>query len=122
MGSTRLPGKVMMDLGGKPVIQWVIDAASRCKLVDQIVVATTVDPKDDILADYVNHQHLKFPNLWTYRGSEDDVLERFFFAAANAGADVSVRITGDCPFIDPNIIDQVIALRESTDADYACNT
>src|SRR5215475_6279824 len=129
MGSTRLPGKVMMDLGGKPVIQWVIDAASHCKLVDQIVVATTEDPKDDVLADYVNHQHPKFSNLWTYRGEVNDispgvndVTKRMLSAARNAAADIIVRVTGDCPFQDSNVIDQVIALRETTDADYACNT
>jgi len=123
----------MMDLGGKPVIQWVIDAASHCKLVDQIVVATTKDPKDDVLRDYVNdyvnRHHPKFSNLWTYRGEVNDispgvndVTKRTLSAARHAAADIIVRVTGDCPFQDSNVIDQVIALREATDADYACNT
>src|SRR5258707_565425 len=116
MGSSRLPGKVMMDLGGKPVLEWVTDAALRCKLVNDVIIATTTDIRDNEIAGWAARQYLSY-----YRGSEDDVLDRFFWAARNQDTDVVVRVTADCPFLDPNVIDQVIALRETTGVAYASN-
>lgn len=116
MGSTRLPGKVLMDLGGIPVLRWIWEAADNAKLVDDVVIATTTDPRDDAI-EAICKEH----GIECYRGSEDDVLTRFVGAAISAQATVAVRVTCDCPFVDPSIIDQVIALREATGADYASN-
>src|SRR5215469_12501006 len=92
MGSTRFPGKVMMPLGGRPVIQWIIDAANRCKLVDDIIIATTVDPKDDAIADWCEHR------VECFRGEVNDIspgvndLTKRMLGAANAmQADVTIR-------------------------------
>lgn len=116
MGSTRLPGKVLMDLGGLPVLEWVRRAASRARLVDDFIIATTTDPRDDAIVEWCKKYLVDY-----YRGSEDDILKRFTKAAKSMNADVAVRVTCDCPFIDPTIIDQIIALREATDAHYASN-
>lgn len=116
MGSTRLPGKVLMDLGGMPVLQWIRDAASACSLIDDFIIATTTSREDDTIVRWCDAHHVKY-----YRGSEEDVLSRFAAAAAVMKADVAVRVTCDCPFIDPHVIDQVVALREATGADYASN-
>src|SRR5215510_11326542 len=122
MGSTRLPGKVLMPLGGKPVLQWVIEAAQSCKLVDKVIVATTTSQQDDELEKWVGYQEPHNSKLWHFRGSEDDVLERFYLATAGLKPwDVVVRVTGDCPFVDPHVIDEVIALREVTKTEYASN-
>src|SRR5262245_40525602 len=118
MGSTRLPGKVLMDLGNKRVLDWVVQAGREARLIDKIVVATTINAADDAIE---KHCKLYGEIASVYRGSEDDVLERFYSAARNAGADVTVRVTADCPLLDPHVIDQVIALREATNADYAGN-
>jgi len=116
LGSSRLPGKVLFDLGGKPVLSWIAYAAQQAHLVDEFVVATTTDPRD-----YAIRKWCKANGIRCYRGSENNVLRRFYEAAKLAEADVAVRVTCDCPFIDPHVIDQVIALREAHDADYASN-
>src|SRR5678809_419235 len=116
MGSTRLPGKVMMDLGGRPVLDWVVSAGLCANLIDDVVIATTTDPRDDVIKQWCD-DHL----VSCFRGSEDDVLSRFYEAAVWMEADVAVRVTCDCPYVDPNVIDQVVALRESDDACYASN-
>lgn len=118
MGSTRLPGKVLMPLGEvqESVLAWVVRAAKLAHLVDEFVVATTTAPRDDAIHQWCNARKIR-----CYRGSEDDVLDRFTKAAIASNADVAVRVTCDCPFVDPSIIDQVIALREAHDADYASN-
>src|SRR6266498_2731058 len=124
MGSTRQPGKVMKDLGGKPVIQWVVDAARKAKLVDDVIIATTVDPRDDAIInwcrDYGVRSHRGGVN--DFAPGVNDLLLRVITAAELTRADVIIRATCDCPFLDPNVIDQVVALREATNADYACNT
>lgn len=116
MGSTRLPGKVLSDLAGHPVLWWVTRAAGMATLVDDVIVATTVEPQDDAIWTWCNDNHVK-----CFRGSEDDVLDRFMKTAMAAHADVAIRVTADCPFIDPNVIDQVVALREATGVDYVSN-
>jgi spore coat polysaccharide biosynthesis protein SpsF (cytidylyltransferase family) len=99
MGSTRLPGKVLMDLGGKPVLEWVIDAAYEANLVDEVVVATPDIRIMEFCADKCR----------VVGGPEDNVLERFTGAAVYTGSDVVVRLTADCPFVDPGVIDKCIA-------------
>jgi spore coat polysaccharide biosynthesis protein SpsF len=118
MSSTRLPGKVMADLGGKPVIDHVIERVRRAARVDGVWIATTTDPTDDVLADHLGELDVPF-----VRGSLDDVLARYVLAADAADADVIVRITCDCPFADPETIDATIAAYfEPPSADYCSNT
>lgn len=104
MGSTRLPGKVMRDMGGKPVVDWVFDRLSRAATLDAVMAAIPDLPEDDTL-----HDHLRSIGVVTVRGSATDVLARYRQAAEAAGADVVVRITCDCPLIDSEVVDRVVA-------------
>ena len=117
MGSTRLPGKVLEVLDDIRVLGWVYRAAYEAKLVDQIVIATSTLKTDDAIAKWCYSFFID-----CYRGSETDVLDRFMGAVETWGGDIIVRLTGDCPFLDPRVIDEVIRLRQMTDADYATNT
>ena len=103
MDSSRLPGKIMKPLAGKPVIWHVVDRLRYSKNLDQIVVATTTNHEDDVVAEFCKEQEVPF-----FRGSEEDVLDRYYQAAKKFVADPIVRITGDCPVIDPTIVDEVI--------------
>lgn len=105
MGSTRLPGKVMADIEGAPLLEHVIRRVQTAELVDQVVVATTGLPEDNIVA-----QTAKDLGVEAYRGSVDDVLKRMTEAAFKFEADVIVRITADDPFKDPEIIDKTIQI------------
>lgn len=118
LGSTRLPRKVLLDLAGQPMLARVVARARRAKLVDEVVVATTDDPADTPLAEYCAAR--AWPCL---RGSHHDVLDRYYQAASQYSADVIVRITGDCPLLDPAMVDSVIAaFRDHGPLDYAANT
>ena len=103
MGSTRLPGKVLMPLAGKPVLGHVIERLGFCSTLDGIVVATTVEDGDDAIVEFC--ESVDVP---VFRGSEDDVLDRYHGAAAEFKADPVVRITADCPAIDPAVVDAVV--------------
>jgi glutamate-1-semialdehyde 2,1-aminomutase len=116
MGSTRFPNKVMRTICGTPMIGLLLARLKKSKLVDQIILATSEDPRNDPLAKYV--RDLEYT---VFRGSEDDVLDRYYRAAKEAKADLVVRITGDCPLIDPVIVDEVIAKFLDSDVDYASN-
>ncbi len=116
MGSTRLPGKVMRDLEGSPMIAVLLDRLSRAKRVDEIVLATSTDPRNDPLAACVEALGYR-----CFRGDETDVLGRFLVAARGAGADVVVRITGDCPLVDPDVVDRVIGEFAASGVDYCSN-
>lgn len=117
MGSTRLPGKVLLDLEGKTVLEHVIDRVKASRFIDDIIIATTISKED-----------LKIVKLCAglgisvYCGSENDVLERYYETARLFGADQVVRITSDCPMIDPSVIDAVIDLHLREKADYSSNT
>lgn len=100
MGSSRLPGKVLRPLMGRPMLERQIERVKRAKRVDQIVVATTSDPRDRPIFDLA--QAL---GVGAFAGSEEDVLDRFYRAARQYDADVVVRLTADCPLIDPAVID-----------------
>jgi spore coat polysaccharide biosynthesis protein SpsF len=114
MGSTRLPGKVLEDLGGLPVLAWVVRACREATLADEVVVATSTLPDDDAVAAL--GAQLGVPVV---RGSEDDVLSRYVKALDEHPCDAVVRITADCPFTDPRIIDAVIgAWRADPRYDY----
>lgn len=116
LGSSRLPGKVMKDIEGNPVIKIVIDRLSNSKLIDKIVVATSNESKDDPLAEY-----LKELGISIFRGSENNVLSRYYEASIKYKASSIVRITADCPIIDPNIVDMVIQKFLDKEADYCSN-
>lgn len=114
LGSQRLPGKVLSQICGKPMVERVHQRVARCQSVDQVVVATSDSPEDDVLADFCESKG------WAMvRGSEDDVLSRFVLAADTFQADRIVRITSDCPLLDSAIVDQVVDALEGYD--YACN-
>ena len=116
MSSTRLPGKVLKPLLGKLVLDHVLDRLRMCKLVDQIIIATTTDEVDDQLVTWC-----KKNNVVCFRGDRNDVLSRYYECASKFNAEEIVRITSDNPLIDPEIIDEVITLRRKFDADYAAN-
>lgn len=117
MGSTRLPNKVMKPIDGIPMIELLLSRLSRAKEIDQIVVATSVDERNLPLIKHV--QKLGYA---CEQGSENDVLERFVQAARKHQADVVVRITGDCPLVDPELVDEVIRHFKLAGVDYFCNT
>ena len=116
MGSSRLPGKTMMKLGGKPMLFHVIDRALHSKLTDTVVVATTRNSEDIPIVELSNEL-----NVHIYCGSEDDVLDRYYQASKKYDADLIIRITADCPLIDPIIIDDLIKyyLKYDNKIDYA---
>ena len=104
MSSTRLPGKVLMPLAGKPVLAHVVERLSYCRMLSGAIVATTVESSDDAIATFCESTGIPL-----FRGSLEDVLDRYYQAANQFGADPIVRITADCPAIDPVIVDAVIA-------------
>lgn len=118
LGSTRLPGKVLLPLAGRPMIERVVERARRVPGLDEVVVATTDLPADDPLFDC-----LATLGVATFRGSEADVLDRYYQTATNAQADVVVRITADCPLLSPEISGRVLAelLAHRDTCDYASN-
>jgi glutamate-1-semialdehyde 2,1-aminomutase len=116
MGSTRLPNKVMKPIGGIPMIELLLSRLSNAKELDQIVVATSVGVRNQPLLEHV--QKLGYA---CEQGSENDVLERFVQAARKHKADVVVRITGDCPLVDPGLVDEAIRRFKSAGVDYFSN-
>src|SRR5581483_9533029 len=114
MGSSRLPGKVLADLAGKPVLAWVVRAARAALGIDEVWVATSTATSDDAVAAWCEANATSF-----YRGSEHDVLERYAGAARQSEDEVIVRITADCPLLDPTVIGQTVRLRAISDVDYA---
>ncbi|MFC1628330.1 cytidylyltransferase domain-containing protein [Gemmatimonadota bacterium] len=118
MGSTRLPGKVLIDLGGEPVLTRVLNRTGRARTVDIVIVATTTDSRDDVIAEFCAAS-----DTACFRGSEPDVLDRYYQAALLHGLDTIVRITSDCPLIEPAIIDLVVSryLERPGVVDYASN-
>ena len=119
MGSTRLPGKVLQNVGGRTMLAWVVQRTQRATRLDKIVIATTTSPADDAIVAECTRL-----NVPVFRGDERDVLDRYYRAALKHQADVVVRITSDCPLIEAEIIDQVIRLFETQypTVDYAANT
>ena len=116
MGSTRLPGKVLADLGGYSVLARVVGRLRRSALIDEIVVATTDCVADDAIVRECQRLETAF-----FRGSENDVLDRYYQAVRNYTAETIVRITSDCPMIDPELVDETIQTLQRQRADYASN-
>ena len=116
LGSSRLPAKILKDLSGKPLIYHICNRLKASKLINKVVIATTESLKDDLINDWAEQNRIV-----CFRGSEDNVLSRYYHAATDAGAEVIVRITADDPFKDGAIIDKVIDILLKEDLDFACN-
>jgi spore coat polysaccharide biosynthesis protein SpsF len=116
MGSTRLPGKVLIDLGGATVLSRVVRRLRRCSQLEEIVVATTHRATDQVIVASCAQL-----GVACFRGSETDVLDRYYSAAEAFSADAVVRITSDCPLIDPEVVDNVVRALIERRADFACN-
>lgn len=116
MGSTRLPGKVMMKIKGKTILDHVITRVRQAKEIDDIVIATTTSPNDEVIVR--ESQRL---GVNCFRGAENDVLSRYYLAAKENQADVVVRITSDCPLIDPKVLDEVIRTYHFNDYEIVTN-
>jgi spore coat polysaccharide biosynthesis protein SpsF len=122
MNSSRLPGKVLMPVLGKPLLAYELERLQRVRNCDALVVATTTDAADDPVAALCQEMAIA-----CYRGSEHDVLDRYYQAAKISQADLVVRVTGDCPLIDPDVVSEAISLFETsatsdTPIDYVSNT
>jgi len=117
MKSTRLPGKVLKMVNGKPLIEILLYRLSQSKKIDKIVIATSENKENDILTEIV--EKLGFD---VFRGSEENVLDRYYQAARRYSPEAVVRITGDCPIIDPQLVDEVIGLYQKNNVDYVSNT
>ena len=118
MGSSRLPGKVLMDLHGRPLLERQIERLRRSRAAHDIIIATSTLAQDDPIIDLAAQL-----GIATFRGDEEDVLARFAGAAAASEADVVVRVTADCPLVDPEILDRCVTrLLDDPDLDYVSNT
>jgi spore coat polysaccharide biosynthesis protein SpsF len=116
MSSSRLPGKILADIAGQPMLTRVFTRASRAQTLDEVIFATTTDASDDPVAEYCDFSGIPFT-----RGSLFDVLDRYYQTALQAKANVVVRITADCPVIDPALIDDVVKTVVSGRFDFAAN-
>ena len=117
MSSNRLPGKVMKEINGMPMIYWQIQRILRSKAVDDLIVATSTDVTDDVLAGYLQGISVK-----VFRGNLNDVLSRYLEASLPYPHGGLIRLTGDCPLVMPDLIDQMVKEFYSLDADYLSNT
>lgn len=118
MNSVRVPGKVLLDLAGESMLARVINRVGRAETLNEVVVATTTTPADDVIVK------LSASRGWScFRGSEDDVLDRYYRAAEQHKAGAVVRITADCPLVDPAVIDSLVRqFSENASLDFVCNT
>ncbi len=118
MSSSRLPGKILADIAGQPMLTRVYTRTSRAQTLDEVIFATTTDTSDDPVAEYCDFSGIPFT-----RGSLFDVLDRYYQTASQAKADVVVRITADCPVIDPVLIDNVVnaIISDQSSVDFAAN-
>lgn len=119
MASTRLPGKVLLDIQGKPLLEHVIDRVGAAKLIDSTVIATSSNERDEAIIQFAKSRGIAY-----YVGSEDDVLDRFYQTAKRFNVNIIVRITPDDPFKDPEVIDKVVSyyLSDIDSLDYVSNT
>jgi spore coat polysaccharide biosynthesis protein SpsF len=117
MSSTRLPGKVMADVGGKPMLWYVVNRARAASRLNQVIVATSELPDDNAVDSFCAEESVE-----CFRGSQNNVLDRYYQAARHFQADVVVRLTADCPLLDPGVIDKVVSAFEDGDFDYVSNS
>jgi spore coat polysaccharide biosynthesis protein SpsF len=116
MSSSRLPGKILTHIAGQPMLSRVYIRTARAKMLNEVIFATTTDASDDPVAEYCD-----FAGIPCTRGSLYDVLDRYYQASSQAKADIVVRITADCPVIDPDLIDNVVNALIEDEYDFACN-
>ena len=116
MSSSRLPGKILAEIAGQPMLQRVFTRTSRASTVTETIFATTTDPSDDPVAEYCDFSGIPFT-----RGSLYDVLDRYYQTARQAKADFVVRITADCPVMDPALINEVVNTLLEGAYDFVCN-
>ena len=116
MSSTRLPGKVLKSASGRTMLDRMLERVRRAGTVDQVILATTTDPSDDVIVRACRRYGTEI-----FRGSLPDVLDRYYQAAKRYQADTIVRLTGDCPLIDPVLIDDVVRALLENGVDFACN-
>lgn len=119
MGSTRLPEKVLKPILGKPLLEFLVERLSQAKEIADIVILTTTEPVDDAIEQFCQQREIA-----CFRGSEDNVLERYYQAALQRRPDAIVRVTADCPLIDPEVLDQVVRVfkEHAPDIDFVANT
>ncbi|MEX1028732.1 MAG: glycosyltransferase family protein [Paenibacillaceae bacterium] len=118
MGSTRLPGKVMLKLMDKPMLEHVVDRSRAIPSIHEVMIATTSNPEDDAIAEFAGQHRIRCT-----RGSDTNVLSRYYEAAKASGADVIARVTSDCPLLDPDVSNAVIqAFLDYPETDYCSNT
>ena len=121
VGSTRLPGKILKEICGKTILHHEIDRLKKCKEIDEIVIATTDKKDDDKIVNEAKKLSVKY-----FRGSENDVLSRFYYSAKENNADIIVRVTSDCPCIDFEILDKMLIYfkekYKEKQVDYLSNT
>ncbi len=113
MGSTRLPGKVLLPLCKKPVLWQIVQRLKRVSEIDQVVVATTLQDRDQSIVDFCRQE-----GIFYFRGSEDDTLDRYYQAALKEDAEDIIRVTADCPLVDPSLIRRLILLYRSEAYDH----
>lgn len=116
MGSSRLPGKVLMEICGKPIIAHLCERIQSSQLLTEIVIATTTEIADDAIAEFCSGN-----NIHCFRGSQYDVLDRYYRAAMIYDADVIVRLTADCPLLDGELVDSVVQAFLDQKVDFAAN-
>ena len=115
-GSTRLPGKILKKINDESLLEIHLKRLNKCKNISKIIVATTNKPEDKVIYDYTTDLGFN-----SFRGSESDVLDRFYQAVRNEKPDWIVRVTSDCPLLDSILIDSVINMALENDLDYCCN-
>jgi spore coat polysaccharide biosynthesis protein SpsF len=117
MGSSRLPGKILEDIAGRSMLERVVARVRTSEVIDELVIATTTQPEDEVIVTIARTLGVR-----SYRGSSEDVLGRFAAAADDLSADIVVRITADCPLIDPAVVGRVVrGLEQEPPCDYASN-
>lgn len=116
MGSTRLPGKILEDIEGKSMLAHVVERVGRASSVEKVIIATTTNPEDDIIEELAQKEGWEY-----YRGSDRDVLDRYYQAAKKFNVTTVVRLTSDCPLSDPELIDRCVQVSMKGGYDYVSN-
>ena len=117
LGSTRLPGKVLADIHGKPMIWWMLQRLYRCQTFSRIILATTTNTEDDRLVSWMSEN----TDILVFCGSENDLVDRYYSCSKSVGAETIVRITADDPLKDPGIVDKAVSMFKSANYDYLSN-
>ena len=117
MSSSRLPGKVLLELNGEPTILWIVDRLKKALTVDEVIVATSIDESDNQLFELLRDKKIE-----CFRGDLEDVLSRFIGVLTNSDAEVVIRVTADCPLVMPKLVDQMVNDFFASELDYLSNT